>query len=129
MSCKSLCNFGSHVICGHNVVYMILEENSQHNSKPYYRTVTSEMSAQQRKFFYLTPCGKRMHQTVVNVLKTLLHGEPPQDMASAKGNVNEALSTAMHAINAAIHSTLGSSPRSLTFNRDMFLNWQTITQR
>jgi hypothetical protein len=27
----------------------------------------------------------------------------------------------MHAMKAAIHSTLGSSPGSLTFNRDMFL--------
>jgi hypothetical protein len=41
----------------------------------------------------------------------------------------------MHAMRAVIHSTLGSSPRSLTFNRDMFLNipliddWHTIIQR
>jgi hypothetical protein len=35
---------------------------------------------------------KRMHQTVGNVLRTLLHGEPPQDMASAKEYINEALS-------------------------------------
>ncbi len=41
----------------------------------------------------------------------------------------------MHAMRAAIHFTLGISPGSLTFNRDMFLNipliagWPTITQR
>jgi hypothetical protein len=41
----------------------------------------------------------------------------------------------MHAMRAEIYSTLGSSPRSLTFNRDMFLNipliadWHAITQR
>jgi hypothetical protein len=45
-----------------------------------------------------------------------------QDMASAKEYINEALSIAMHAMKAAIHSNLGSSPESLTFNRDMFLN-------
>jgi hypothetical protein len=28
----------------------------------------------------------------------------------------------MHAMKAGIHSTLGSSPGSLVFNRDMFLN-------
>jgi hypothetical protein len=78
---------------------------------------------------------ERMHQTVGNVLRTLLHGEPPPDMASAKEYINEALSIAMHAMRAAIHSALGSSPRSLTFNRDMFLNipliadWHTVTQR
>jgi hypothetical protein len=46
----------------------------------------------------------------------------PQDMASTKEYINEALSIAMHAMIAAINSTLASSPGSLTFNRDMFLN-------
>ena len=41
----------------------------------------------------------------------------------------------MHAMREGIHSTLGSSPGSLVFNRDMFLNipliadWHAITQR
>ena len=39
-----------------------------------------------------------MHQTVGNILRTLLHGEPPPDMASTKEYVDEALSIAMHAI-------------------------------
>jgi hypothetical protein len=78
---------------------------------------------------------KRMHQMVGNILRTLLHKEPPPDMASTKAYINEALSIAMHAMRAAIHSTLESSLGSLTFNRDMFLNipliaeWHTITQR
>ena len=76
-----------------------------------------------------------MYQTVGNVLRTLLHGEPPQNIANAKEYVDEALSIAMHAMRAGLHSTLGSSPRSLTYNRDMFLNipfiadWHAITQR
>ncbi len=45
-----------------------------------------------------------------------------QNMASTKEYINEALSIAMHAMKAAINSTLGSSPGSLTFNRDMLLN-------
>jgi hypothetical protein len=65
---------------------------------------------------------KRMHQTVGNVLRTLLHGEPPQNIADAKEFVDKALSIAMHAMRAGIHSTLGSSPGSLVFNMDMFLN-------
>jgi hypothetical protein len=65
----------------------------------------------------------------------LLHGEPPQNIADAKEFVDEALSITMHAIRAGIHSTLGSSPGSLIFNRDMFLNipliadWHAITQK
>jgi hypothetical protein len=57
-----------------------------------------------------------MHQTVGNALRTLLNGEPPQDMTSTKEYVNEALSIAMHVMRAAIHSTFGSSLGSLTFN-------------
>jgi hypothetical protein len=76
-----------------------------------------------------------MHQTVQNILRTLLHGEPPQNIASAKEYIDEALSIAMHAMRAGIHSTLGSSPGNLTYNRDMFLyipliaDWHAITQR
>ncbi len=78
---------------------------------------------------------ERMHQKVGKFFITLLHGEPPQNVASAKEFVDEALSIAMHAMRAGIHSTLGSSPGSLTYNRDMFLTipliayWHAITQR
>ena len=74
-----------------------------------------------------------MHQTVGNVLRTLLHGEPPQSIATAKEFVDEALSIAMHAMRVGMHTTLGSSPGNLVFNRDMFLNipliadWHAIT--
>ena len=74
-----------------------------------------------------------MHQTVGNVLRTLLHGEPPQNIATAKEFVDEALSIAMHAMRVGMHTTLGSSPGNLVFNRDKFLNipliadWHAIT--
>jgi hypothetical protein len=76
-----------------------------------------------------------MHQTVGNVLRTLFHGEPLQNVTTAKEFVDEALSIATHAIRAGVHTTLGSSPGSLVFNRDMFLNipliadWHAITQQ
>jgi len=76
-----------------------------------------------------------MHQTVGNVLRTLLHSEQPQNIATAKEFVDEALSIATHAMRAGIHTTLGSSPGSLVFNRDMFLNipliadWHAVTKR
>jgi hypothetical protein len=78
---------------------------------------------------------ERMHQTIGNVLRTLLHGNPPQNIASTEQYVGEALSIAMHTMHAGVHSTLGSSPSNLVFNRDMFLNipliadWHAITQR
>ncbi len=76
---------------------------------------------------------ERMHQTVANVLRTLLHSDPPQNITTAKEFVDEALSIAMHVMRAGIHTTLGSSPGSLVFKRDMFLNiplianWHAIT--
>ncbi len=77
---------------------------------------------------------ERMHQTVGNVLRILLHGNPPQNIANAAQHVDKTLSIAMHAMRAGVHSTLGSSPGNLVFNRDMFLNippiadWHPITQ-
>jgi hypothetical protein len=68
-----------------------------------------------------------MHQTVGIVLRTLLHGEPQQNITTEKEIVDEVLSIAMHAMTAGIHTTLGSSPGSLVFNRDMFLNIPLIT--
>ena len=41
----------------------------------------------------------------------------------------------MHAMRKGVHTTLGSSPENLVFNRDMFLNipliadWHAITQK
>ena len=78
---------------------------------------------------------ERMHQTVGNVLRTLLHVNPPSTTGQAKELIDEALSTAMHAMRSCIHTTLGGSPGSLVFNRDMFLNipfiadWNAITQK
>jgi hypothetical protein len=72
---------------------------------------------------------------VGNVLRTLLHGEPPRSINSAKEFVDKSLSIAMHAMRAGVHSTLDNSPGSLVFNRDMFLNipliadWHAITQK
>jgi hypothetical protein len=76
-----------------------------------------------------------MHQTVGNVLRTLLHGYPLQNIANAAQHVDKALSIAIHAMQAGVHSTIGSSTGNLVFNRDMFLNipliadWHAITQR
>ena len=76
-----------------------------------------------------------MHQTVGNILRTLLLEDPPITVTAAHDLIDEALSTASHAMRTGVHTTLGSSPGSLVFNRDMFLNiplvanWHMITQR
>jgi hypothetical protein len=66
---------------------------------------------------------KRMHQTVWNILRTLLHENPPQNDSVANKMVDKALSIAQHTMRTSVqHQTLGSSPGVLDFSRDMFLN-------
>ena len=78
---------------------------------------------------------ERMHQTVENVLRTLIHGNPPKNMSKARDIVDDALATAMHAMRTTVATTLDSAPGSLAFARDMFLNvplvadWQTIARK
>jgi hypothetical protein len=73
-----------------------------------------------------------MHQTVTNMLGTLVHTNPPQNMTQARDIVDDALATAMHAMQTTISLTLGSMPGALAFAQDMFLNvpqiadWKTI---
>ncbi len=114
---------------------MILEENSQdQSSRPYYRSVTSEMCALQPKILNRIEC--RVQNNALNSRKC------PKDITTwgttsrygqCQEYIDEALSIAMHAMRAAIHSTLGSSHWSLTFNRDMFFNipliadWHIVT--
>ena len=75
-----------------------------------------------------------MHQTVFNVLQTLVHSNPPQNMAYARDIVNDALTMAMHAMETTVATTFGSAPGPLAFARDMFLNvpliadWQSIAR-
>jgi hypothetical protein len=78
---------------------------------------------------------ERMHQTVGNILRTLVHTNPPETVENAADLVDEALATASHALRATACTTLGSSPGSLVFGRDMFLdvpliaNWHLIASR
>jgi hypothetical protein len=58
---------------------------------------------------------ERMHQTVTNVLRTLVHTNPPQNMTQARDIIDNALATAMHAMQTTAATTLGSTPGALAF--------------
>ena len=81
------------------------------------------------------PVYEDMHQTVGNVLRTTLHGNPPENLTRANELIYKVLSTAMHSMQSSVHTTLGSSPGLLVFNRDMYLNiplvadWHAITTK
>jgi len=65
---------------------------------------------------------ERLHQTIANSLRALLHSNPPKDLNDAMLLVDTAISTATYAARAAIHQTLNISPGALVFQRDMFLD-------
>jgi hypothetical protein len=64
---------------------------------------------------------ERMHQTVGNILRTLVYANPPQDTQSAEELVDSALATASHALRTTVSSVRRNSPGELVFNRHMFL--------
>jgi hypothetical protein len=63
---------------------------------------------------------ERMHQTVNNVPRTLVHTNPPRNMTQARDIIDDALATAMHAMQTTIATTLGSAPGALVFARHGF---------
>ncbi len=67
-----------------------------------------------------------MHQTVNNVLRTQVHTNPPQNMTQARDIIDNALATAMHAMQTTVATSLGSMPGALAFAWDMFLNMPLI---
>ncbi len=77
---------------------------------------------------------ERMHQTVTNVLRTLVHTNPQQYVTQARDIIDDALATAMHAMQTTVATTLRSMPGALAFAQDMFLNvlliadWQAIAR-
>ncbi len=62
-----------------------------------------------------------MHQPVNNVLRTLEHTNPPQNITQDRDMIDGALTTAMHAMQTTIATTLVSTPGALAFAQDMFL--------
>ncbi len=65
---------------------------------------------------------ERMHQTAGNIIRTLTHSNPPQNMAQATQIIDSALATTMHALRCSMHHALHMSPGAFVFRRDMFLN-------
>ena len=78
---------------------------------------------------------KRMHQTVENVLRTLIYSNPPKNMTQAKNIMDNSLAIDMHAMITTVATTFVSTPSTLAFSRDVFLNvplvvdWQIISRK
>ncbi len=59
---------------------------------------------------------KQMHQTVATVLKTLLLAQSPQTCCQATLLVDNALATAMHALQSTVSTMLQATPGGLAFS-------------
>ncbi len=67
------------------------------------------MYAQPAKNLQSNAICERMHQRVTNVLRTLVHTNPPQNMTRARDTIDDALATAMHAMQTIVATTSGST--------------------
>ena len=63
-----------------------------------------------------------MHKTVGNVLRTLIHTEPPGTLADANILIDSALAIASHAVRTNVSQATGYSPGALVFQRDVLLD-------
>ena len=61
------------------------------------------------------PFCEHLHQSVGNVLRTLLYANPPQNLDQANELIFPALATASHTMQANIHPGLGSLTDTLAF--------------
>jgi transposase InsO family protein len=65
---------------------------------------------------------ERMHQTMGNILRTLLHINPPENEDDLNQVVDSALQTVAYTIRATVHSSMGIAPGAIAFNRDFILD-------
>ncbi|KAL7530913.1 LOW QUALITY PROTEIN: hypothetical protein ACHAXR_008651, partial [Thalassiosira sp. AJA248-18] len=110
-------------------VYMITAESSlDGNSRDYSKHYIFKTYQQ------LVAILQQM-QFARNVLRTLLYSNPPNTVGDAADLIDQALTSAMHAMRVNVATTLNSSPGALVFGRDMFLDvpliadWQVISAR
>ncbi len=116
-----LCQYPCSVQCLHDKGDEFIGQNFQHQGY-----ILNQQNLQSNAI-----C-ERMHQTVNNVLRTLVQTDPPRNMTQARDIIDNALATAMHAMQTTIGTTLGSIPGALAFAQDKFLDmpliavWQAI---
>jgi hypothetical protein len=63
---------------------------------------------------------ERLHSTIGDILRSMLHERPPDNVAQAYELIDTALASAQFAVRAAINRTMGLSPGAMAFHRDMF---------
>ena len=65
---------------------------------------------------------EQLHQMIANLISVFVHTHPPQTVLEAQRLIEDAITSTSHAYRSTIHITLGTSPRAIVFNCDMFLD-------
>lgn len=65
---------------------------------------------------------ERVHKTMGDILRVLLHTSPPTTLESANEMIDDALSTCQHACRTAVNHTMETLPGAMAFNRDVLIN-------
>ena len=65
---------------------------------------------------------ERIHLTVGNVWRTLIHSEPPRTLNVAKTVIDSELAPTSHALRTNVSQVTGYSPGALAFRRDVVLD-------
>jgi len=65
--------------------------------------------------------SERLHSTIGDQLRTMLHENPPVNVANGLELVDTVIASARYAMRSAVHRTLKVSPGALVFHRDMLL--------
>jgi hypothetical protein len=70
---------------------------------------------------------ERLHQSISNTLRTMLHMYPPNTIDQTNDIMDTCFATATYSSKVAIHCTLNMSPGALVCQRDIILNIPLIT--
>jgi transposase InsO family protein len=65
---------------------------------------------------------ERLHKTMADILRVMLHVSPPTNEADVNRMIDNALSTCMHASRCSVNHMMQTSPGAMVFNRDMLTN-------
>jgi len=65
---------------------------------------------------------ERLHKTMADILRVMLHVDPPHNEPGATNIINNALATVVHTTQCAVNHTIQTSPGGMVFNRDMMIN-------
>ena len=65
---------------------------------------------------------ERLHKTMADILRVMIHVDPPQNEPHTTNMIDNALATVVHASRCAVNHTMQTSLGAMVFNRDMMIN-------